>query len=53
MVKVRGFDGFTFRPELYGEILNKNMEYLTECHLFHSFNTQEFVTKGLLTAEND
>ena len=31
MVKIRGFDGLTFKPELYGEILHKNMEYLEDC----------------------
>lgn len=31
MVKVRGFDGFTFKPELYGQILHKNMEYIEGC----------------------
>ncbi len=31
MVKIRGFDGFTFKPELYGKILNKNMEYMEDC----------------------
>lgn len=25
MVKIRAFDGFTFKPELYEQILNKNM----------------------------
>lgn len=53
MVKIRGFDGFTFKPELYAEILHKNMEYMEECELFHTFNTQEYFTKGLLNQEND
>lgn len=52
MVKIRGFDGLTFKPELYSSILRKNMEYLGDCELFHTFNTQDLLKKGLLRPEN-
>lgn len=53
MVKLRGFDGLTFKPELYSSILRKNMEYLGDCELFHTFNTKDFLKKGLLEPENE
>lgn len=53
MVKVKAFDGFTFKPELYGHILHKNMEYLEECELLSRFNTEEYLNKGMLQAENN
>jgi hypothetical protein len=31
MVKIRGFDGLTFKPELYGTILYKNLQDLDDC----------------------
>lgn len=31
MVKIKGFDGFIFKPELYEQFLSKNIEYISEC----------------------
>lgn len=31
MVKIRGFDGLIFKPELYAQILHKNLEYMEDC----------------------
>ena len=45
---IKEFDGLTFKPELYGIMLNKNLEYLGECELIKNFNSQQFLQEGCL-----
>lgn len=52
MVKIRGFQGLIFKPELYEAFLDKNMEYLGRCSFIKEFNPNEFISKGQLCTEN-
>lgn len=50
MVKIRSFDGLVFKPELYDQLLSRNMEYLDGCQFLKDFNTQDLMQKGVLHA---
>ena len=47
-MKVRSFEGLTFKPELYDKFLKKDIEYLRNQDVDTNFNTANFIRQGVL-----